>query len=99
MKKLLLTLTALTLFASPAFAANIVNIGVNGMVCDFCAQSVLKVFEENEGVENIDVNLDDALVILTMKDGATITDEEIEKNIHYAGYDLVDINRVETQAE
>lgn len=93
MKKLILTLSALMVLASPTFAAQIVNVSVDGMVCDFCAQSVLKVFEENKDVENIDINLDEGLVIISVKDGGTLTDEEIKEKIHYAGYDLREIKR------
>ena len=64
-------------------------------MCDFCAQSVLKVFEENKDVENIDINLDEGLVIISVKDGGTLTDEEIKEKIHYAGYDLEGIERPE----
>lgn len=98
MKYILILLTAICL-STPALAdhgENVIDLKVNGMVCDFCAQSILKVFEENEGVENIDVYLDNGMVILTLKEEATITDEEIEEKIYYAGYDLVSIERHKT---
>jgi copper chaperone CopZ len=97
MKKLLLTTALLTILSTSAFAAETVKIKVDGMVCDFCAQSVLKVFEKNEGVDDIAVSLDDQLVTITMKEGATLTDEEIKKNIHYSGYDLVSVDREESE--
>ena len=95
MKKFILTLGALMVLASPAMASQIVNVTVDGMVCDFCAQSVLKVFEDNKDVENIDINLDEGLVIISVKDGGTLSDDEIKEKIHYAGYDLKGINRAE----
>lgn len=96
MKKLILTLSALMILSAPAMAANIINVSVDGMVCDFCAQSVLKVFEENKDVENIDINLDEGLVIISVKDDGTLSDEEIKEKIHYAGYDLKGIERLES---
>lgn len=95
MKKFILTLGALMVLASPAMASQIVNVSVDGMVCDFCAQSVLKVFEDSKDVENIDINLDEGLVIISVRDGGTLSDDEIKEKIHYAGYDLKGINRAE----
>lgn len=97
MRKLILSTLALMMLSAPAFAKEIVNVTVNGMVCDFCAQSVLKVFEKNEGVENIDIDLDTGIVAIHMKDGAEITDAEIEKNIDYSGYGLVKIERMQSE--
>lgn len=67
---------------------------VNGMVCDFCARSVLKVFEEKESVAGVDVDLDKALVIIHEKPDMVLSDEDIKEGIHYAGYDLEKIERV-----
>ncbi len=91
MKHIFLTLF-LIFCISPAFAAEKdVVIKVNGMVCDFCAQSVLKIFSKEEGVTDIDVSLDESTVSLNLEDGATITDEKIAEIINFSGYDLVEI--------
>ena len=63
------------------------------MVCDFCVQSVLKVFNEDGKTSNIDINLDTGIVTLTLKSDQSITDEEISKLIEYGGYDLDKIER------
>jgi copper chaperone CopZ len=97
MKRFLLLAMALVLISVPVWSAEIIHVKVNGMVCDFCAQSVLKVFERNEGVETIDIDLDSGFVTLTMKDGGSISDEEIKKNIDYSGYGFVSIERETTQ--
>lgn len=87
----------LLVFVSPALAADTAHedivIKVNGMVCDFCAQSVFKVFEEHEEVETTEVNLDTGSVTIHLKPGQTITDEAVNEGIHYAGYDLVSVER------
>lgn len=97
MKKIVLVLLSLMIIASPAFAKPMIDVSVNGMVCDFCAQAIKKVLNENENVENVEISLDDALVVITMKDGTTLSDEEVEKAIVYAGYDLVKIERRESE--
>lgn len=72
-----------------------VVIKVNGMVCDFCAQAVFKVFEEYEGVASVDVNLDDGSVTVHMKPDATLSQGQLDQAITYAGYDLVSVERVQ----
>ena len=48
--------------------AKTIKIGVEGMVCDFCAQSIQKVFLRQAGVEKVDVNLDIGKVTVKMAD-------------------------------
>ena len=93
MRHLILTTLSFILMNVPAWANHQIDIKVNGMVCDFCAQAVWKVFEEYNAVEKIDINLDTGVVSVALKDGQTLTDEELNKAIQYAGYDLVGITR------
>lgn len=93
MRQLLLTTAFLTLFSFPVFAGEILKIGVNGMVCDFCARAIEKVFMKQEAVGAIEVNLSDKLITATMKDGQTLDDETITQLVNDSGYALVDINR------
>lgn len=96
MKKFCLALTfIIMLFPFTVSAADkVITVKVLGMVCDFCAQSVLKVFEENENVTNIDINLDEATVKLSIKTDGDISDEEINQKIEYGGYTVEDIIRL-----
>ena len=66
---------------------------VNGLVCDFCAQSLEKVFKKKPEVSNIDVNLTKKVVKIDFKDGQNLTDENIRKGITDAGYNVVEITR------
>ena len=66
----------------------------DGIVCDFCAQALNKVFLKNENIEKIDVSMDEGTVSVKIKDGATVTDEEIQKMIEWGGYDFVSIKRL-----
>lgn len=94
MKLSFLTLvTALTLISFPAFAAGeTVHIKILGMVCDFCAQSIEKVFMKTGQVESLDISLKDSLIILNMKDGQTLADEAITKHIVDSGYTVESIH-------
>jgi hypothetical protein len=46
---------------------NIININVNGMVCDFCAQSIEKVFMKRIEVKGINVDLEDQKVVIYLE--------------------------------
>jgi copper chaperone CopZ len=91
-KRTIAITAALLIFSVPALAGTIV-VDVNGMVCDFCAQSLKKIFGEQEAVENIDINLDDETVTIITHEEQDISDEKINELIYYAGYDVRAIRR------
>jgi copper chaperone CopZ len=72
---------------------NIIDVATNGMVCDFCAQAIEKVFMKREDVQGINVDLDNQKVVIYLKDKATIEDNEIVKLFEEAGYGVDKINR------
>ena len=53
---------------------NSVNVDVNGMVCDFCARALEKVFSEKQEVAAIDVDLDNGKISINFNDGANLED-------------------------
>jgi copper chaperone CopZ len=65
------------------------------MVCDFCARSVEKTFGSTKVVESINVDLDNGVIELKLKEGETLTDEKIKKLIKANGYALESIERTE----
>lgn len=82
--------------ASPAGheqAKEIVTVRVNGMVCDFCVQSVHKLFSREEAVETVDVDLGKGTVSITMRTGRTLDDERIRKLVRQSGYSPTGIDR------
>lgn len=66
---------------------------VNGMVCDFCAQAVTKVFKKEKAVTTVDVNLDTGAITLGLKPGETLSDARIAELVKKSGYALVEIVR------
>ena len=72
---------------------NIININVNGMVCDFCAQSIEKVFMKRIEVKGINVNLEDQKVIIYLERETNIEDTTISTLFEDAGYTVETINR------
>ena len=103
MRKIYLTLV-LCFFSISAFSdskniecakKNSVNVDVNGMVCDFCARALEKVFSEKQEVAEIDVDLDNGKISINFNDGASLDDSLIQKLVTNSGYDVVKINRCE----
>lgn len=96
MKYIILSFLTAFLFISPANAqekTDDIVVNVSGMVCDFCAQSLEKVFGKEDSVNGIVVNLDDQTVTVDTKEGQTISDEKIKELIEWGGYDLISIDR------
>lgn len=105
MKTLLLTLTVILVTAlSPAYAmqqsgGGVVYADVNGLVCDFCARALEKVFGKQEEVSDINVNLDTKVVTIAFKDGQSLDDETIRRLITDSGYNVVDIRHEALSAD
>lgn len=104
MKKIILSLlTAFVFINSPVLADQTegiqrdVVVKVNGMVCDFCAQSIKKVFGKQDSVAAVDVDLDKGEIIIDLKDGQKIDHETITALVTDAGYNVTDI--IEENAE
>lgn len=74
-------------------------VDVNGLVCDFCARALEKVFAKREGVAGIDVDLDNGKVTIVVKEGQIIEDTELTKLITHSGYNVVAIHRGVRHAE
>ena len=78
--------------------SKIIDIEVEGLVCDFCAQSIEKVFMKQLIVAVVYVNLDRGNVHIKMadvfeKDEDGISDIRIRKLFEDAGYNVTNITR------
>lgn len=76
-----------------ASTQTLVTAKVNGMVCDFCARAVTKVFGKEDTVENVHVDLDKGEIHVTLKAGADLSDDTVADLVKKSGYDLVSIER------
>jgi copper chaperone CopZ len=85
MKKL-----SLIIFISAAviagFPSNTVYVDVNGLVCDFCARAIEKVFSKQPAVADIDVNLDKKIIKIQFNTGQRLDDNTITQLITDSGY-------------
>lgn len=96
MKKFVLV-TMVILLSTPSLAFALHGTGgtvyadVNGLVCDFCARALEKVFSKQDSVSNIEVNLDTKVITINFKNGQTLDDDAITKLITNAGYNVTAI--------
>lgn len=71
----------------------LIEIGVNGLVCDFCARTLEKIFMKRSDVAGIDVSLDESRILISMQNGKDIEDAELNKLVTDAGYNVSAITR------
>ncbi len=62
---------------------------VNGLVCDFCARALEKVFSKEDAVDHINVNLDQGLIGIHFHENQSITQDELTQLITDSGYNVV----------
>lgn len=98
MKKYILLTTALLTLNFSAYAAHphgTVYADVNGLVCDFCARALEKVFAKEDAVESIQVDMDSKVITIHFNEGQSLADEVISKLIIDSGYDVRGIRHAE----
>ena len=71
---------AMLLFAATAAVADshVYKLYVDGLACPFCAY----------GVESIDIEIDDGVVLVTLADGATLDEATARRAVDQAGFTL-----------
>ncbi len=82
--------------AAPAQASHggkHVFVKINGLVCDFCARSMEKVFMKKDPVSGVKVDLSAKIVTIDLKEGSAFSDDDIRKGVTDAGYAVVSIER------
>ena len=88
------SISLLLIFSTISIAyAKEVNVDVYGLVCEFCAVTIEKNFENMDEVKDVKVDLDKKKVFLTFEDGKDLADEEISDIIMNNGYTVTKINR------
>ncbi len=74
-----------------------VTLRVDGLACPFCAYGLEKKLKRVEGIDKLDIKLNDGLVILYFKEDAKIDKALLEKKVKEAGFTLRKIT-IEGQA-
>ena len=91
MKKLKLLLLVLAFLLPPVgvyAASEVYELGVDGLACPYCAYGIEKQLSYIDGVENIEVNIKKGQVIVTMVEGAVLSEERARQATADAGFTL-----------
>ena len=86
--KTLKLLVAVSLIATASAHAGTIEMTVNGLVCGFCAQGIVKTFRKNPATADVLVSLENRLVAIATKEGTDISDAELREALKSAGYDV-----------
>ena len=71
-----------------------IKVYVDGLSCPFCAYGLEKKLKEMDGVTNIEIDVEKAFALLTVKEGKTVTKELIRKSVKDAGFTARKIEEV-----
>ena len=89
MKIPLLLFAAALLWSSLGLAAGTqYDLRVDGLACPFCAYGIEKSFIRTEGVESVDIDMQNGLVIVKTAEGKVFTEEDLRTIIDDAGFTM-----------
>ncbi len=81
-------------YAEPEACENRATVEVNGLVCDFCARALEKVFSKRDEVADISVDLDNGVVQVEHAEGQPpLDDATLKQLITDSGYNVTEIKR------
>jgi copper chaperone CopZ len=75
------------------WSAETMNVQVNGMVCDFCAQGIEKKLKSDPSVEKVHVSLGEKKVQVVSKEGSSLSEERIRESLKKAGYAVISVSK------
>ncbi|MCI0666684.1 MAG: heavy-metal-associated domain-containing protein [Methylococcaceae bacterium] len=81
---LILLLTTTTAFSEEA----IYVLQVDGLACPFCTYGIEKNLSEIQNVKNIDVDLKNARILVTMHNDAQLSEQQVRQAVLDAGFTL-----------
>ncbi len=79
-------------FPIASFAKDL-TLTVKGMTCGSCAKGIEKKFKRNEAVKDVKADFDTGKVLISLKDKADISDDQLQKMIKDSGYSIEKIER------
>lgn len=71
---------------------------VAGLACPFCAYGIEKKLNALEGVERVETQIEEGVVIVTMRDDATLDEATARQAVEDAGFTLDGFGRVPEDA-
>lgn len=86
-----------TLVWTSALSARSVQIDVEGLACEGCSANIAKKLRALPVVSAVAVDLESHLVMLQLRDGAEVSDVQLNEVISKAGYAVTAIQRSDAQ--
>ncbi len=81
--------TTIILWSSFSFAAGTqYDLRVDGLACPFCAYGIEKKFTRTEGVDSVDIDLKNGLVIVKTKEGKSFSEDQLKSIIDDTGFTM-----------
>lgn len=97
---LYLAAAMLTLLSTAALAGQkTIQIGLDGLVCAFCAQGLEKKMRAQAATDKVFISLDKKVALVSLKDGQDIADAIIKTEVTDAGYVVKSIARTDDSFE
>lgn len=93
--KLFLTLAALIFSVAALAADNHYVLGVDGLACPFCAYGIEKRLGKIDGVTDVQVDVGESVVRVTLQEGKTLTEEQADRAVNEAGFTLRSYSQAE----
>jgi len=87
-KKLSLLVTTLVFSIAVLAADSRYILGVDGLACPFCAYGIEKRLNRIDGVTDVQVNVGESVVHVTMQEGKTLSEDRVNQAVDEAGFTL-----------
>ena len=71
-----------------------VRLRVDGMTCPFCAYGLEKKLGELESVDELIIRVSDGVVLIRLKEGMTLADDDLSRAVERGGFSLREVERV-----
>jgi mercuric ion binding protein len=87
MKKMVMMMLLASIWSVAALAAGTqYQMRVDGLACPYCAYGIEKKLNAIDGVEKIDIDLENGLVIVNVTDGVKLSDEQMTQLFNDSGF-------------
>lgn len=87
-RKLTLLLAALIVSGAVLAADHQYVLGVDGLACPFCAYGIEKRLNKVDGVTDVQVDVGESVVHVTMQEGKVLTEDRARQAVDEAGFTL-----------
>ena len=100
-KAILGTLLGIVMLSIPlavSAAPQVYELTVDGLACPFCAYGIEKQLSALEGVESIEIDIDEGLVVVMVAEGAEIHEADLQQAVDDAGFTLRKVEQVRIES-